>query len=47
METIKSLVSSLSEEINETSDNNPVVTVSRRNLRALLALIEKEYSEND
>lgn len=47
METAQSLVDALKEEIELTSDISPVVTISRRNLHALIELIEKEYSDND
>lgn len=45
----KELVCLLEEEIEETADYNPVVTVSRKNLKALIAdhkaLLKKVESE--
>lgn len=50
MKSIQSLAAALLEEMDETSDVNPVVTVDRRKLRALLELIAKQprkYTDDD
>ena len=46
MKTVQSLAAALLEELNETSDLNPVVTVDRRKLRKLLEMLTEE-TEND
>lgn len=47
MKTVQTLIVALKEEIDLTSDISPVVTVSRRKLRSLIELIEKDHSDND
>lgn len=47
MKSIQMLATALLEELNETSDLNPTVTVDRRKLRALLEMIERKYGDND
>ena len=42
MKTIQSLAAALLEELNETSDLNPVVTVDRSKLRKLLEMLVEE-----
>ena len=45
MKTIRTLAAALLEEVNETSDFSPVVTVSRAKLRALLELLTEESDD--
>lgn len=45
MHSIQTLAKDLLEEVNETSDFSPVVTVSRAKLRALLELLTEESDD--